>query len=128
MRVLMSILKKGENMSSIPTLPDITSKMIDTPRLKIHALFSGADAQRGTHVLFIHGNAASATFWEEVMLKLPGEYRGIALDLRGYGDTDDKLIDATRGCGDWVDDILGFTQAMGADKYHVVGHSMGGAI
>ena len=46
-------------MSSIPTLPGITSQMIDTPRLAIHTLFSGpAD---GIPVLFVHGNASSAT-------------------------------------------------------------------
>ncbi len=113
-------------MSSIPTLPGITSKMIDTPRLEMHALFNGPE--NGTPVLFVHGNASSATFWEETMLKLPGEYRGIAVDLRGYGDTEDKLIDATRGYGDWVDDIIGFTQAIGAKRYHVVGHSLGGSL
>src|SRR3990170_3363143 len=112
-------------MSSIPTLPGITSKMIDTPRLKMHALFSGPE--NGTPVLFVHGNASSATFWEETMLKLPGEYRGIAVDLRGYGDTEDKLIDATRGYGDWVDDVLGLADALGIGKFHVVGHSLGGA-
>ncbi len=61
-------------------------------------------------VLFIHGNASSATYWEEIMLKLPAGYRGIAPDLRGYGDTEDKLIDATRGTGDFVDDLLGLAQ------------------
>lgn len=111
-------------MSSIPTLPGITSRMIDTPRLKIHALFSGP--QDGVPVLFFHGNASSATFWEEIMLKLPSGYRGIAPDLRGYGDTEDKLIDATRGMGDWVDDIEGLLQVLGIEEYHVVGHSLGG--
>jgi pimeloyl-ACP methyl ester carboxylesterase len=62
------------------------------------------------------------------MLKLPAGYRGIAPDLRGYGDTEDKLIDATRGAGDGVDDLLGLAQAIGLTQYHVVGHSMGGAI
>ena len=48
-------------MSSIPTLPGITSRIIDTPRLAIHALFSGAaDA---IPVIFVHGNASSSTFW-----------------------------------------------------------------
>ena len=113
-------------MSSIPTLPDITSQMIETPRLRMHALFSGpAD---GVPVLFIHGNASSSTFWEETMLALPGSFRGIAADLRGYGDTEDKLIDATRGYGDWVDDLIGFTRRLGLERYHVVGHSMGGAL
>ncbi|MBM3136013.1 MAG: alpha/beta hydrolase [Chloroflexi bacterium] len=113
-------------MSSIPTLPGITSQMVATPRLKIHTLSSGPAT--GVPVVFIHGNAASATFWEEIMLKLPAGFRGLAPDLRGYGDTEDKLIDATRGCGDWVDDLAALAQALGLPRYHVVGHSMGGAI
>ena len=117
---------KENNMSTVPTLPGITSKMIDTPRLKMHVLFSGPE--NGTPVLFIHGNASSATYWEEIMLKLPAGFRGIAPDLRGYGDTEDKLIDATRGMGDWVDDLLGLLDALKIEKTHVVGHSMGGTI
>ena len=81
-------------MSTVPTLPGITSKMIDTARLKTHVLFSGPEDD--TPVLFIHGNASSNTYWEELMLKLPDGFRGIAPDLRGYGDTEDKLIDAPR--------------------------------
>jgi pimeloyl-ACP methyl ester carboxylesterase len=100
--------------------------MIDTPRLRMHALLSGDEAS--TPVLFIHGNASSATFWEEVMLKLPRDYRGLAPDLRGYGDTEDTLIDATRGFGDWIDDVIRLVQALGLARYHVVGHSLGGAM
>lgn len=112
-------------MSSIPTLAGVTSRMVDTPRLRMHILSAG---KGDIPVLFIHGNASSATFWEEIMLALPAKYQGIALDLRGYGDTEDKLIDATRGYGDWVDDILGLVQVLGFRQYHVVGHSLGGAL
>jgi len=113
-------------MSSIPTLPGISSKMIDTPRLRTHVLLSGPED--GTPVLFVHGNASSATFWEESMLKLPAGYRGMALDLRGYGETEDKRIDATRGYGDWADDVFGLLQTMGIAQAHVVGHSLGGSL
>ncbi len=113
-------------MSTIPTLPGITSKMVDTPRLKTHALFSGPESS--APVLFIHGNASSATYWEETMLKLPAGFRGIAPDLRGYGDTEDKLVDATRGMGDWIDDLLAFMDALKLDKVHAIGHSMGGTL
>lgn len=113
-------------MSTIPTLPGITSRMIDTPRLQMHALFSGPED--GTAVLFLHGNASSSTYWEEIMLKLPEGFRGIAPDLRGYGDTEDKLIDATCGVGDFVNDLIGLLDALHIEKTHVVGHSMGGAI
>jgi pimeloyl-ACP methyl ester carboxylesterase len=104
----------------------ISSQMVDTPRLQIHVLTSGpAD---GTPALFVHGNASSATYWEETMLALPAGFRAIAPDLRGYGDTEDKLVDATRGIGDWVDDLLGLLDALGVGRFHVVGHSLGGAI
>jgi pimeloyl-ACP methyl ester carboxylesterase len=113
-------------MSSVPTLPGIRSKMIDTPRIKTHVLFSGPET--GTPVLFLHGNASSASYWEEIMLMLPDGFRGIAPDLRGYGDTEDKLIDATRGAADWVDDILSLMDTLKIEKAHVAGHSMGGTL
>ncbi len=113
-------------MSTVPTLPGITSKMIDTARLKQQVLFSGPET--GAPVLFVHGNASSASYWEEIMLKLPAGFRGIAPDLRGYGDTEDKLIDATRGMGDWIDDLLALLGALKIEKTHAIGHSMGGTI
>ena len=113
-------------MSTVPTLAGITSKFVETPRLKMHTLFSGPE--NGIPVLFLHGNASSATYWEEIMLKLPDGFRGIAPDLRGYGDTEDKLIDATRGMGDWVDDLFGLLDELKIEKVHAVGHSMGGTI
>ncbi|MEW6400434.1 MAG: alpha/beta hydrolase [Chloroflexota bacterium] len=113
-------------MSTIPTLPGITSTMVDTPRLKMHVLTSGPED--GAPVLFVHGNASSATYWEEIMLELPAGFRGIAPDLRGYGDTEDKLIDATRGMGDWLDDLTCLLDELKIDKVYAVGHSMGGTI
>jgi pimeloyl-ACP methyl ester carboxylesterase len=100
--------------------------MVPTKRLNIHVLTSAPE--NGKPVVFFHGNASSATFWEEIMLKLPAGYRGIAPDLRGYGDTEDKPIDATRGLFDWVDDFLALKKVLMLEKYHVVGHSLGGML
>ncbi|MDX2008300.1 MAG: alpha/beta fold hydrolase [Meiothermus sp.] len=113
-------------MSSIPTLPGIQSSMVQTQRLNTHVLSSGAEG--GEPVLLIHGNASSATFWEETMLALPAGYRAIAPDLRGYGDTEDKLVDATRGYNDWVDDLLSLMDTLGIERFHVAGHSLGGGV
>ena len=112
-------------MPTVPTLPGVHSRMIKTPRLEMHVLSSGA---AGTPVIFVHGNASSATYWEDVMLALPPEFRALAPDLRGYGDTEDKVIDATRGTGDFVDDLLGLMDELGIERAHFAGHSMGGAV
>lgn len=114
-------------MSTIPTLPGITSKRIDTPRLNMHVLLSGPDD--GIPVVFVHGNFSAATYWEETMLAMPEGYRCIAPDLRGYGDTDDLLIDGTRGARDWSDDLKALSDELGDRPGHLVGWSMGaGAI
>jgi pimeloyl-ACP methyl ester carboxylesterase len=112
---------------SIPTIDGVTAKTITTPRLTTRVLFSGADD--GVPVLFLHGNASSATYWEEVMQKLPNGYWAIAPDQRGYGEADrSKKIDATRGMGDFADDALALLDTLGVERAHVVGHSMGGSV
>lgn len=110
----------------IPTLSGVESKMIDTGRINVHILETGpAD---GTPILFIHGNVSSATFWEETMLALPEGYRGIAPDLRGYGETEALPVDATQGLGDMAEDVRALVETLGLGRHHIVGHSMGGGV
>jgi pimeloyl-ACP methyl ester carboxylesterase len=78
--------------------------------------------------VFVHGNGSSATFWEETMLALPEGYRGIAPDMRGYGDTEPLPVDATLGLDDMVWDVRALARALDLGKHHIVGHSMGGGI
>ena len=110
-------------MSTVPTLPGITSKIIPTARINTHVLFSGPED--GIPVVFVHGNFSSSTYYEETMLAMPGKYRCIAPDLRGYGETEDKLIDGTRGARDWADDLKALSDAIGNEPGHLVGWSMG---
>src|SRR5690349_11548518 len=84
-------------------LPGISSTHVTTPRLRTHILTSGHGD--GPPVVFIHGNASASRFWEETMLALPPGTRAIAVDLRGYGDSEDKPVDATRGMRDFSDDL-----------------------
>ncbi len=112
---------------TIPTLPGITPRTITSDRITTRVLFSGPDD--GIPVLFLHGNASSATWWEETMLALPAGYRGIAPDQRGFGDADPAArIDATRGAGDWADDALALLDALGIGQAHLVGNSLGGVV
>ncbi len=110
---------------SVPTLPGITARTIASKRLTTRVLFSGAEA--GTPVLFIHGNLCSATFWEETMLAMPAGFRCLAHDQRGFGAADaEVVVDGSRGLADHADDALALLDALGIERAHVVGHSMGG--
>ena len=113
-------------MSSVPTLPGITSQMIPTKRINQHVLTSGPEGV--IPVVFVHGNFSAATYLEETMLAMPDKYRCIAPDLRGYGDTEDLLIDGTRGARDWSDDLKALSDLFGDKPAHLVGWSLGAAV
>jgi len=125
-QLLTNSIQQENDMTTLPTLPGITSQFIDTDRIRFHILTCGPDD--GVPVMFIHGNFSASTYWEEIMLALPNGYKAIAPDLRGYGSTEDKLIDATRGSGDWSDDLAGLFQALDLDQAHLVGWSLGGGV
>lgn len=105
----------------------IASTYHPTPRITIHALQNSFHSDKETMV-FLHGNASSSVFWKEIMEKLAPYFNVIAPDLRGYGKTEDKLIDATKGFADQTDDIIGLLKAINLHKFHVIGHSMGGGV
>ncbi|QSW99755.1 alpha/beta hydrolase [Haloterrigena alkaliphila] len=112
------------------TLAGIDSHTVDTDRLETHYLEAGApngaDDAGGT-VVFIHGNVSSSRFFEDVMTELPAGYHAIAPDLRGYGDSETKPIDATNGLGDFEADLRAlFGELELADPVTLVGWSNGG--
>jgi len=81
----------------------------------------------GEAVIFVHGNLSAATYFEELMLALSKDYYCVAPDLRGYGATEDLPIDATRGAGDWSDDLGALLDALDIDAAHLLGWSAGAA-
>jgi pimeloyl-ACP methyl ester carboxylesterase len=107
-------------------LPGITARRVPTPRLTMNVLEDGRSG--GTPVLFVHGNVSSALFFQTTLLALPAGLRGIAIDLRGFGDTDPEPVDATRGLADYSDDVAALVDALDLDRVHLVGWSMGGGV
>lgn len=112
-------------------LDGITARVIDTSRLRVNVLERTGDdpaAPPERTVVFVHGNVSSALFWQEVMLALPADLRLIAVDLRGFGDTETLPVEASRGLGDYSDDLRATLDALGIETTHLVGWSMGGGV
>jgi pimeloyl-ACP methyl ester carboxylesterase len=107
---------------------------VDDPvlgRLTFPALAAGdpALAARGRLVLFLHGFPETGASYAEV---LPGVaaagYYAVAPDQRGYAPgarpADVDAYNILR----LVDDVTGMAGALGADRFHLVGHDWGGGV
>ena len=75
-------------------------------------------------ILFLHGGALTAHTWDLCCLALRDEFHCVALDQRGHGDTD-WAPDADYSIGAQREDIRGFADRLGFDRFVLVGQSMG---
>lgn len=107
--------------------PGVVARRLPTERLTVNVLArEGRDG--GEPVLLVHGNISSALFWQQTITALPDRYRPLAVDLRGFGHTDPLPVDATRGVGDYADDLTALLAALDLGRAHLVGWSLGGAV
>ncbi|WP_026877812.1 alpha/beta fold hydrolase [Jiangella gansuensis] len=107
--------------------PGVVAVRVDTPRLAVNTLqLDGRTA--GDPVVFVHGNVSSSVFWQPAMVLLPGQFRPVAVDLRGFGGTDALPVDASHGVRDYADDVAGVLDALDLADVHLVGWSLGGAV
>jgi pyruvate dehydrogenase E2 component (dihydrolipoamide acetyltransferase) len=79
-----------------------------------------------TPVVFIHGFGGDLNSWMFTQPALAEGRRAVALDLPGHGGADKEV-----GAGDaemFAAAVADALAALGLDRVHLVGHSMGGAI
>ncbi len=107
-------------------LDGIEAVTVETDRLRASVLRRTPSGAEGAPVVLVHGNVSSSLFWQPLMLALPRPT--IAIDLRGFGDSEALPVDATRGLRDFSDDVASVLDALGVSSAHVVGWSMGGGV
>ncbi|MCU1551514.1 MAG: alpha/beta fold hydrolase [Glaciihabitans sp.] len=108
-------------------LDGIVAHTVVTPRLTA-AVFERPSESPTRTVVFIHGNVSSSLFWQPTMLALDPGVRALAIDLRGFGDSETLAVDGTRGVRDFSDDVATVLAELGLGAVNLVGWSMGGGV
>ncbi len=88
------------------------------------------EAGSGDPVLLIHGSGPGVSAYANWRLTIPAlaeSNRVLAMDMVGFGFSE-RPTGATYGLTTWVDQAVGFLDALGIEKATVVGNSFGGAI
>lgn len=109
----------------------IQSKRVDTKRLDTHYLAVSPASASGLPIVFLHGNLSDAEYWRGTMTRLAQTLPArplLAPDLRCFGRSEDKAIDATRGMGDFADDLAALLAELSLTRVVLVAHSAGGGV
>lgn len=97
---------------------------ITTNGVKLHYVTQGA----GPLMLMLHGFPEFWYSWRHQIPEFAKYFRVVALDLRGYNDSDKPKQQSAYSMDEFVKDIEGVITGLGYDKCILVGHDWGGAI
>ena len=128
----MSIFHRSDphdagSVAGAPNLPagfadTFTSRYVDTGEVRLHAVIGGD----GPPLLLVHGWPETWYAWRRVMPALARDFAVVAVDQRGIG-----LSDKPAGgydTGTQARDLIALMDALGHERFAVVGHDTGFAI
>ncbi len=97
---------------------------ITTNGVKLHYVTQG----NGSLILMLHGFPEFWYSWRHQIPEFAQNYQVVALDLRGYNDSDKPKEQSAYVMDEFIKDIEGVITGLGYDKCILVGHDWGGAI
>jgi len=77
-------------------------------------------------LVFLHYYGGSSRTWDGVIRDLEGQYRSVAMDHRGWGESD--APERGYALADLANDVQDMIEALKLERYVVVGHSMSGKV
>ncbi len=79
-------------------------------------------------ILFIHGLGGTRQHWQQTLPALSSNYRVLAVDLPGYGDSRLQKVPQDSMLHYFSASLLALMDSLSIPEAHLVGHSMGGQI
>ena len=82
----------------------------------------------GDPLVFVHGYTGDVSDWRLQVEEFAGDFRVLIMDLRGHGRSEAPSDHLAYGVSLMTQDVEALVEAVGFERYHLVGHSMGGAM
>lgn len=98
------------------------------PFVRANELAIGYDlaGSSGPPVVFLHGVGSDRSVWRRQLAAFAADYRAIAIDLRGHGESEAPPAPIDRA--GFAADVAGVLRALALEPAHLVGLSMGGVV
>jgi 3-oxoadipate enol-lactonase len=82
----------------------------------------------GEPLMLVHGYTGDVSDWRFQIAEFSRTHRVLAFDHRGHGRSDARADRSTYTIEHMADDVEALADRAGFERYHLVGHSMGGAV
>ncbi|MDJ0693904.1 alpha/beta hydrolase [Mastigocoleus sp. MO_188.B34] len=97
---------------------------ITTNNIKLHYVTQG----NGPLMLMLHGFPEYWYSWRHQIPEFARDYQVVAIDLRGYNDSDKPKEKSAYVMNEFIQDVKGVIQGLGYEKCVLVAHDWGGII
>ncbi len=101
-----------------------THDFITTNGIKLHYVTQGS----GPLMLFLHGFPEFWYSWRHQIPEFANDHKVVALDLRGYNESEKPTEQSAYVMAEFIQDIKGVIEGLGYDRATLIGHDWGGAI
>ena len=101
-----------------------TEDFIETNGINLHYVTQGV----GPLMLMLHGFPEFWYSWRHQIPELAFDYKVVALDLRGYNESDKPIEQKSYAIAELIKDVEGVIKGLGYESCVLVGHDWGGAI
>jgi len=82
----------------------------------------------GQPLVFVHGYTGDITDWHHQLPAFSQSFQVLVVDLRGHGQSEAPADRSQYAIEHFADDVEALIDDLGIGRYHLLGHSMGGAI
>jgi 3-oxoadipate enol-lactonase len=82
----------------------------------------------GEPLVLVHGYTGDITDWRHQLPVFGQSHRVLIVDLRGHGESEAVADRSQYAIDHFVSDVEALVDEVGFDLYHLLGHSMGGAV
>ena len=93
--------------------------------VRLHYELHGSD---GEPLVFVHGYTGDITDWRFQLPEFSRTHRVLVLDHRGHGQSEAPADRSAYTILNMADDVEALVTHVGFDRYHLLGHSMGGGV
>ncbi len=84
--------------------------------------------ESGEPLVLVHGYTGDITDWRHQLPAFAESHRVLIVDNRGHGRSDAPADRSAYTIGQMASDVQALTRELGFKRFHLLGHSMGGAI